>query len=44
MRPTKTTHIFEIEKKSVKFSSNFDSGNLRIVLQTAADAVLTYII
>ena len=33
MRPGKTTHIFEIGDYSAKFSGNFDSGNLRNVLQ-----------
>ncbi len=35
MRPTKTTHIFEVFNQQVKFSGNFDSGNLRTVVQTA---------
>lgn len=39
MRPTKTMHIFEVEKHSVKFSSNFDGGNLRTVTQIGAHKV-----
>ena len=33
MRPTKTAHSFEVTGHHVKFSSNFDSGNLRTVTQ-----------
>jgi len=35
MRAGKTTHIFQVEAHNVKFSGNFDSGNLRNVVQTA---------
>lgn len=34
MRPTKTSHSFEVKGNEVKFTSNFDSGNLRNVTQT----------
>lgn len=36
MRPTKSSHSFEVKGQEVKFSSNFDSGNLRTVTQTGA--------
>lgn len=35
MRPGKTTHIFQLEERSVRFTGNFDTGNLRNVLQVA---------
>lgn len=35
MRPGKTTHIFQLEEHSVRFTGNFDTGNLRNVLQVA---------
>ena len=34
MRAGKTTHIFQVNGCDLKFSGNFDSGNLRTVLQT----------
>lgn len=39
MRATKTTHIFEVDGHSVKFSSHFDSGNLRNVTQLSSNQV-----
>lgn len=36
MRPSKTSHCFQVKGREVKFSSNFDSGNLRTVTQTGA--------
>jgi len=42
MRPGKTTHIFEVGYHSVKFSGNFDSGNLRNVRQIGSDEVISY--
>jgi hypothetical protein len=35
MRAGKTTHIFQLGEHSLRFSGNFDSGNLRNVLQRA---------
>jgi hypothetical protein len=35
MRAGKTTHIFQLGEHSIRFSGNFDSGNLRNVLQLA---------
>lgn len=40
MRPGKTTHIFQLGDYSVKFSGNFDSGNLKNVIQHAPFHVL----
>lgn len=40
MRPTKTAHSFQVGGEEVRFSSNFDSGNLRTVTQVGVNDFL----